>query len=203
MVQQCREKSEINKAPVDISNAVVNSYRPGKLTSLEILTKLFVQEESSVLKLVLQGCNGDVVKAIEHILSARDCKHQNLQPLVLSSEQNKTITTPPSTTSFHHRKTASNKLFKPQFCQQSCRDYDKTSTAINTPVYWGPHHSPLSAIPRFPVRSISSNPYQRFGPQGEGPTFSKLKRLFSSKTCHAQFWRPYFTENDLHYRAPK
>lgn len=37
-----------------------------------MLGRLFPKQRSSVRKLVLQGCSGDVVKAIEHFLSAQD-----------------------------------------------------------------------------------------------------------------------------------
>ncbi|GFS21101.1 doublesex- and mab-3-related transcription factor 3 [Elysia marginata] len=47
-------------------------YRPGRLTPLEILERVFPLQRRSVLELVLQGCNGDLVKAIEHFISAQD-----------------------------------------------------------------------------------------------------------------------------------
>ena len=48
------------------------AYRPGRLSPLEILERVFPLQRKSVLELVLQGCNGDLVKAIEHFLSAQD-----------------------------------------------------------------------------------------------------------------------------------
>ena len=48
------------------------SFRPGKLTGIEILSRLFPLQKRDVLELVLQGCNGDAMKAIEHFLSADD-----------------------------------------------------------------------------------------------------------------------------------
>ncbi|CAH1773597.1 unnamed protein product [Owenia fusiformis] len=47
-------------------------YRPGRLTKIEILERIFPFQKRTVLDLVLQGCNGDLVKAIEHFLSAQD-----------------------------------------------------------------------------------------------------------------------------------
>ncbi|XP_077981550.1 doublesex and mab-3 related transcription factor 3, truncated-like [Glandiceps talaboti] len=47
-------------------------FRPGRLSAIEILTRIFPMQKKSVLELVLQGCNGDLVKAIEHFLSAND-----------------------------------------------------------------------------------------------------------------------------------
>ena len=47
-------------------------YRPGRLSYVEILERLFPYQKKAVLELVLQGCSGDVVKAIEHFLSAHD-----------------------------------------------------------------------------------------------------------------------------------
>ncbi len=48
------------------------AYRPGRLTNTEILERIFPFQKRTVLELVLQGCNGDLVKAIEHFLSAQD-----------------------------------------------------------------------------------------------------------------------------------
>ncbi|PVD23554.1 hypothetical protein C0Q70_16826 [Pomacea canaliculata] len=44
------------------------AFRPGRLTPLEILERLYPYQRRAVLELVLQGCNGDLVKAIEHFL---------------------------------------------------------------------------------------------------------------------------------------
>ena len=54
------------------SRAGPTGYRPGRLTPLEILERVFPLQRRSVLELVLQGCNGDLVKAIEHFISAQD-----------------------------------------------------------------------------------------------------------------------------------
>jgi len=51
---------------------MASTFRPGKLSHIEILIRLFPTQKKSVLDLVLQGCNGDVVKAIEHLLSASE-----------------------------------------------------------------------------------------------------------------------------------
>ncbi|RUS75257.1 hypothetical protein EGW08_016972 [Elysia chlorotica] len=54
------------------SKAGPTGFRPGRLTPLEILERVFPLQRRSVLELVLQGCNGDLVKAIEHFISAQD-----------------------------------------------------------------------------------------------------------------------------------
>ena len=43
-----------------------------RLTSLEILEKLFPAQKRQVLEIALNGCNGDVVRTIEHLLILRD-----------------------------------------------------------------------------------------------------------------------------------
>ncbi|XP_071800247.1 doublesex- and mab-3-related transcription factor A2-like [Asterias amurensis] len=53
----------------------VSNFRPGRLTPIEILTRLFPTQRKAVLELVLQGCSGDLVKAIEHFLSASETQH--------------------------------------------------------------------------------------------------------------------------------
>ncbi|XP_054724998.1 LOW QUALITY PROTEIN: doublesex- and mab-3-related transcription factor A2-like [Uloborus diversus] len=47
-------------------------FRPGRLSPLDILNRLFPNQKKAVMELVLQGCNGDIAKAIEHFLSADD-----------------------------------------------------------------------------------------------------------------------------------
>ena len=53
-------------------SALPTAYRPGRLSHVEILERIFPFQKRTVLELVLQGCNGDLVKAIEHFLSAQD-----------------------------------------------------------------------------------------------------------------------------------
>ncbi len=53
-------------------SAIPTAYRPGRLSHIEILERIFPTQKRTVLELVLQGCNGDLVKAIEHFLSAQD-----------------------------------------------------------------------------------------------------------------------------------
>ena len=49
-----------------------NAFLPGRLTNLEILERIFPFHRKSVLELVLQGCNGDLVKTIEQFLSSQE-----------------------------------------------------------------------------------------------------------------------------------
>ena len=53
-------------------SAIPTAFRPGRLSNIEILERIFPFQKRTVLELVLQGCNGDLVKAIEHFLSAQD-----------------------------------------------------------------------------------------------------------------------------------
>ena len=48
------------------------SYRPDRLNNLDVLERIFPHQRKSVLELVLQGCDGDLIKAIEHFFSAQD-----------------------------------------------------------------------------------------------------------------------------------
>ena len=72
--RQKRNKMEQNEQ-FNINHAMAASFRPGKLTRMEILTRLFPLQKRDVLELVLQGCNGDAMKAIEHFLSADESTH--------------------------------------------------------------------------------------------------------------------------------
>ena len=53
-------------------SAIPQGFRPGRLSNIEILERVFPLQKRTVLELVLGGCNGDLVKAIEHFLSAQD-----------------------------------------------------------------------------------------------------------------------------------
>ncbi|XP_007898235.2 doublesex- and mab-3-related transcription factor A2 [Callorhinchus milii] len=57
-----------------------------RLSHSEILQRLFPAQPSSGLELVLQGCNGDVVKAIEHFLSTGDDARRNVHFLSVMKE---------------------------------------------------------------------------------------------------------------------
>ena len=50
----------------------------GRMPPLELLGVLFEEQEKRILDLVLEGCNGDVLQAIEHLASARKLK-QNIK----------------------------------------------------------------------------------------------------------------------------
>lgn len=63
---------DISASALSLSSIMAPSFRPGKLSQIEILKRLFPAQKSNVLGLVLQGCNGDVVKTIEHFLSANE-----------------------------------------------------------------------------------------------------------------------------------
>jgi hypothetical protein len=65
---KCDERDSMIKSNVIRPAA----FTPGRLTNLEILERVFPLHRKSVLELVLQGCNGDIVKAIEQFLSAQD-----------------------------------------------------------------------------------------------------------------------------------
>lgn len=63
------------------------AFRPGRLTPIEILERVFPLQRRSVLELVLQGCNGDLVKAIEHFISAQDTVAAQQQALLASGQK--------------------------------------------------------------------------------------------------------------------
>nr|XP_039270115.1 doublesex- and mab-3-related transcription factor A2-like [Styela clava] len=63
---------ETQNSAVSLSNIMTPAFRPGRLSQLEILGRLFPNQKANVLGLVLQGCNGDIVKTIEHFLSVNE-----------------------------------------------------------------------------------------------------------------------------------
>nr|VCU79646.1 Dmrt99B [Euperipatoides kanangrensis] len=52
-----------------------------KRSPMEILTRIFPSQKRSVLQLILQGCNGDVVQAIEQVLNNHSELDSNTLPL--------------------------------------------------------------------------------------------------------------------------
>ena len=57
---------------MDINHSIAYSFRPGRLSSQEMLERLFPTQSSAIRALVLHGCSGDVIKAIEHFLSIQE-----------------------------------------------------------------------------------------------------------------------------------
>ena len=85
VVKVCQEdQNTIVKEFPNINKALAFSFRPGRLTSQEILQRLFPRQSHFTRNLVLQGCNGDVIKAIEHFLSIDEKiqTNQNCDPYI-------------------------------------------------------------------------------------------------------------------------
>ena len=77
------EQNEISKtynSSLDVNNSLAVSFCPGKLSKHEVLERLFPEYSQSVRDLVLHGCNGDVLKAIEHFLSTKEDLKQQSTP---------------------------------------------------------------------------------------------------------------------------
>ena len=68
-----------------ITMKMPSDFRPGRLSAFEVLSRVFPNQKPTVLELVLQGCNGDVLKAIEHFLSLNDAMLLHHSKPVLSS----------------------------------------------------------------------------------------------------------------------
>lgn len=74
---QHRQQQQQQHKPSALDNfnglaaSFISPFRPGRLAPIEILLRLFPTQRKAVLELVLQGCSGDLVKAIEHFLSAQ------------------------------------------------------------------------------------------------------------------------------------
>ena len=90
-----------------------HGYRPGRLSQIEILERIFPFQKRPVLELVLQGCNGDLVKAIEHFLSAQDtlvAQHQHIHNINSSMYNSVNRTSENTINSYHPYMTAFNQL---------------------------------------------------------------------------------------------
>ena len=60
-------------------NQEPSDFRPGRLSAVDVLTRIFPNQKKNVIELVLQGCSGDILKAMEQFLSINDAfaMHQN------------------------------------------------------------------------------------------------------------------------------
>ena len=121
-----KDESEILKSPSVIKPTV---YTPGRLNNVEILQRVFPLHRKSVLELVLQGCNGDLVKAIEQFLSAQDT----------IEAQNKTDTNKPDVKYHPYGNTG----------HWSSRVNSQYSSFLSTPFDSKSAFKPLSGIPTF------------------------------------------------------
>ncbi|KAE9552567.1 hypothetical protein FO519_004224 [Halicephalobus sp. NKZ332] len=61
--------SDSNKSKPVHSTTNATECRPGRLEPLEMLSLLFEDQDRRILELVLEGCNGQVLQAIEHFVS--------------------------------------------------------------------------------------------------------------------------------------
>ena len=57
---------------VESKNQEPSDFRPGRLSAVDVLTRIFPNQKKNVIELVLQGCSGDILKAIEQFLSIND-----------------------------------------------------------------------------------------------------------------------------------
>ncbi|KAK0394994.1 hypothetical protein QR680_001051 [Steinernema hermaphroditum] len=55
--------------------------RSSKMSPIELLMSLFEDQEKLVLEVVLEGCNGDVLEAIEHFVQIRRCQKSKRETL--------------------------------------------------------------------------------------------------------------------------
>ncbi|GFY77308.1 doublesex-and mab-3-related transcription factor 3 [Trichonephila inaurata madagascariensis] len=80
-------KARSNGRPDDAGGALPADFRPGRLSPLEILHRIFPNQKKGVLELVLQGTNGNLITAIEHFLSANDAMFLPHPPITYAYPQ--------------------------------------------------------------------------------------------------------------------
>ncbi|CAG0914099.1 unnamed protein product [Notodromas monacha] len=85
-----RRKVEEAKGPEGNSSTAAAGATVGKtwdykLTPIEILSRIFPGQKRSVLQLVLQGCKGDIIRAIEHFLSSSDFNQSPAQLMQMAA----------------------------------------------------------------------------------------------------------------------
>lgn len=133
------------------------AFRPGRLTPLEILERLYPYQRRAVLELVLQGCNGDLVKAIEHFLSAQDTVIAQQQVAMQQQQQH------------HHH---------PHHGQRQQHTTPHLDSCRSNPFLNGLHIAASSASSSSSSSSLRSGLGTQFGPGGK-LTYAGLKSAFT------------------------
>ena len=128
---------------------IPHGYRPGRLSQIEILERIFPFQKRPVLELVLQGCNGDLVKAIEHFLSAQDtlvAQHQNINTTMYNATNNSTSSRPTENShhGFHPYMAALNQLRPTMNPHNKLASVTGSMKSAFTPL--PPHPSPYSSM---------------------------------------------------------
>ncbi|VDO95127.1 unnamed protein product [Soboliphyme baturini] len=78
----------VDDKPVSVPESMPE-FRQCRFKQCDILSKLFPHQRKEALELVLQGCNGDLTKAIEHFLCLQDSAHNtNTKASIISSAMN-------------------------------------------------------------------------------------------------------------------
>uniref|UniRef100_A0A0N4ZBA6 DM domain-containing protein n=1 Tax=Parastrongyloides trichosuri TaxID=131310 RepID=A0A0N4ZBA6_PARTI len=119
-----------------------------RIPPLQLLSKLFEDQEKQVLELILEGCNGDVLLAIEHFVSIKhynENEHTNMKDRI--SEQN--IQGPTKEESIYEEKKLYSKNNSQNFSMSHLLNNSTTSSSISSTEnhYINPHVS-FSLIPQ-------------------------------------------------------
>lgn len=144
--EEGEKKTEMSPKPT--------AYRPGRLSHMEILERIFPLQKKTVLELVLHGCNGDLVKAIEHFLSAQD---------TIIAQQQRKIDTPSAPKAVSNGKSAFNPPHPTLHSAFSPRAAAFTTEALlarrphNTRITHNPPAPPMP--PPIFAHSIATNPF--------------------------------------------
>ena len=64
--------SSISSNNEENKQQIIEDYRPGRFDHIEILERLFPNQKRNILELVLNGCNNDFKKTVEHFVSLND-----------------------------------------------------------------------------------------------------------------------------------
>ncbi|UYV74200.1 hypothetical protein LAZ67_11002410 [Cordylochernes scorpioides] len=129
-------------------------FRPGRLSYSVILRRLFPDQNPKMLDLVLQGSSGDLAKAIEHFISAKDS--QALRQRRSSSPTSPPLPPPPPALFSSGGRSAFTPLLRPpRELSQSLMNGD--------PFFGGPFY-PRLPLDTFPLHSYLAAPYPPFAP---------------------------------------
>ncbi|KAL7648655.1 UNVERIFIED_CONTAM: hypothetical protein RMT77_000562 [Armadillidium vulgare] len=150
----------LSPSSIKTTSAVSSMETTGKedLSGIDILSKIFPNEKSTVLELVLSGCQGDLLRAIEHFLSVNENLKRsstNNSPGNLTLRPNESQTFAPQKPSIGGLKSA----FTPLSPSQST----PTSHTITASFVPPDHPRPSMYTECLPQRNLPTAPFLPLG----------------------------------------
>jgi hypothetical protein len=142
---------------------IIEDYRPGRFDQIEILERLFPNQKRNILELVLNGCNNDFKKTVEHFVSLNDTiKNQQNKSFIKSVNHQESQQQQQNDTNYNSAFTPLNSTLpaskqlnnnsKPQILLTKQQNINFNNSGNNLPQIQQQHQLPPPPIP--PTSSI-------------------------------------------------